>query len=321
MTYAVGGTIQASDYNGFATTLNNVWGTGSGSRGWGQSSPVGTVTATVDTVTAAQWNSLISRMDTMRRHQANVTTGLGSRSAGSAISYDVNISSNVTVVDNNRFGNYAWSSTVTNNITNATSWSGQPGSIKEGSIAFGSAAAMRYFFNSGGAIQMSLASSSLNIASNSKTADWDALLDNFGYWDVFPTSSVKESQTGTLNVYNTGLGFWAGVDTGLSASTSALTSTYQVFGRQYSTNAVGGYTSNYVQLEVRLNANANSGTATTFYYKFSLIDAAADNSIPASADSVVGTVTSSATVYFPELGYIANTWGAITHATVTNTQV
>ena len=36
MTYSTGGVVQASDYNTFQTNLNNVWSTGSGNSGWGQ---------------------------------------------------------------------------------------------------------------------------------------------------------------------------------------------------------------------------------------------------------------------------------------------
>ena len=45
MTYTSGGLIQATDYNGFVSTtsganVNNVWSTGSGDAGWGQSATV-----------------------------------------------------------------------------------------------------------------------------------------------------------------------------------------------------------------------------------------------------------------------------------------
>ena len=39
MTYSSGGLIQAADYNGFTTNsggLNDIWSTGSGDKGWGQ---------------------------------------------------------------------------------------------------------------------------------------------------------------------------------------------------------------------------------------------------------------------------------------------
>jgi hypothetical protein len=40
MTYASGGLIEAVDYNNFAASVNAIWGTGSGDRGYGQTDTV-----------------------------------------------------------------------------------------------------------------------------------------------------------------------------------------------------------------------------------------------------------------------------------------
>ena len=67
MTYTSGGLIQATDYNTFISTgtpnINNIWGTGSGDSGWGQTA-INTV-AVADTVTATQWASLVNTLSTM----------------------------------------------------------------------------------------------------------------------------------------------------------------------------------------------------------------------------------------------------------------
>ena len=65
MTYSVGGIIQATDYNGFVSTtsganVNDVWGTGTGDKGWGQ-----TALSTVSVggiVTATNWASLVNNL-------------------------------------------------------------------------------------------------------------------------------------------------------------------------------------------------------------------------------------------------------------------
>ena len=67
MAYSSGGLIQATDYNGFASSVNGLWGTGSGNSGYGQSSTVPTVTGGTDTVTATQWATLIARMQSMQQ--------------------------------------------------------------------------------------------------------------------------------------------------------------------------------------------------------------------------------------------------------------
>jgi hypothetical protein len=46
MAYTVGGLIEATHYNGFAASVNAVWGTGTGDRGYGQSTTLSTVAAT-----------------------------------------------------------------------------------------------------------------------------------------------------------------------------------------------------------------------------------------------------------------------------------
>jgi hypothetical protein len=43
MTYSSGGLIQAADYNTFSTNINNIWGTGSGDSGWGQTNTLPSV--------------------------------------------------------------------------------------------------------------------------------------------------------------------------------------------------------------------------------------------------------------------------------------
>ena len=63
MAYSSGGLIQATDYNGFASTtasanVNDIWSTGAGDKGWGQSA-LSTVSA-AGTVTATNWASLVN---------------------------------------------------------------------------------------------------------------------------------------------------------------------------------------------------------------------------------------------------------------------
>ena len=70
MTYAQGGLIQAVDYNTFAqggaspndnvANINTLWGTGTGDKGWGQTTTITPVSAAA-TVTATQWATLFSR--------------------------------------------------------------------------------------------------------------------------------------------------------------------------------------------------------------------------------------------------------------------
>jgi len=90
MSYSQGGTIEATDYNGFAASVNAVWGSGTGDSGYGQTSTLSTVAAG-NTVTATQWATLIARLDSMRNHQAGTASGITQPTAGDLISYISNI--------------------------------------------------------------------------------------------------------------------------------------------------------------------------------------------------------------------------------------
>ena len=57
MTYQQGQTITADDYNTIAGKINEVIGTGSGDKGYGQTE-ISTLSSGA-TITAAQWNSLL----------------------------------------------------------------------------------------------------------------------------------------------------------------------------------------------------------------------------------------------------------------------
>jgi len=70
MAYAQGDTIEDGHYNGFASDINNIWGTGSGNSGYGNGSDISSVSAGA-TVTATQWESLLSRLESIEHTKAH----------------------------------------------------------------------------------------------------------------------------------------------------------------------------------------------------------------------------------------------------------
>ena len=104
MAYSSGGLIEATDYNGFAASVNAIWGTGSGSSGYGQSTTLSTVAA-ANTVTATQWATLIARIDSMRQHQSGVTSGLTQPTTGDTITFLSTLNTQVTTITNNKLLN------------------------------------------------------------------------------------------------------------------------------------------------------------------------------------------------------------------------
>ena len=72
MAYQQGDTITASDYNTLIGNINTIIGTGSGNSGYGLSE-ISTVAAGA-TITAAQWNSLLSGLQKGAGHQGSTVT-------------------------------------------------------------------------------------------------------------------------------------------------------------------------------------------------------------------------------------------------------
>lgn len=308
MTYASGGLIEALDYNNFAASVNAIWGAGAGSTGYGQAGTLSNV-AIGSTVSASSWASLISRMDQIDQHQTNTTTGLTQPTAGTNITYVASLTSTITSLNNNRLSAFATSGGVTNaTASNSTGWTTQ--AIKEVQLSWANAAAMRYYFNCGGYVTFTCDHASTILSGNSKSLDWDALLVAAGGARINNNSSQRVvgatgPLSGTPTVNNTALGY------------HQLTAGYQIVTRQYSTNATGGYNLNYITYEARLNAAASTNTATVLYLKATLTDASTD----VANDTVSGSLVMGFNHFPPELTYIANVWGTVTPATLTNTQV
>ena len=84
MAYATGDTILDTHYNDFATSVNALWGTGTGDRGYGESTTVSTVSDGT-TITAAQWTTLLARITSMASHQGSSITSISNPSAGDTI--------------------------------------------------------------------------------------------------------------------------------------------------------------------------------------------------------------------------------------------
>lgn len=239
MAYASGDLIEATHYNGFVASVNALWGTGTGDRGYGQSSTLATVSAT-NTVTATQWANLIARIDSMRQHQSGVTSGLTQPTTGDTIAYLSTLSTQIGTIDTNRLSNsVAESSLVTANATGT--WGGTSNAVRECAFTFASANAMRYFFNAGGTVTFNTISSAFS--GNTKSTNWDSVA-NSGSTTV--TNSI----------------FW----TNLSTSNYTL-ATF--------TGSGADYGSNVLYLQARLNAAA--GSSTQIILRAYFVDGAADN--------------------------------------------
>ena len=292
MTYSVGGQIQATDYNGFAASINALWGTGTLERGYGQSSTLSSV-SNVNVVTATQWATLMSRIDSLSYHQTGLASGLTSPTTGNIISYITTLNGNITTVDTNRLSFAASGSASSQSFSTTNPWATQD--IREVTITWANADAMRYWFNAGGTIIFTGKNSVL--AGNTKSTDWDSLFTACADVRIRAQGSAKVGGTGTPSTHNLDLGFYD------------LTSSYQTILEQFSTTVSGGYNLNYANFAAKLNTDPGSSTIMTV--RMTSTDAAAD----VADDYVMGTTTLDVEATPPSTTYLSNTWGAVTFGT------
>ena len=129
MAYSSGGLIQATDYNGFASTtaganVNDIWGTGSGDKGWGQTA-LSTVSA-LGIVTATNWASLVNTISSMGSQTGTSITARSAPTTGNLIQVLAALNTDLTNITTNRNNAVAVGSqftgyTGTNSKTAATS--------------------------------------------------------------------------------------------------------------------------------------------------------------------------------------------------------
>ena len=209
MTYSVGGTIQAADYNGFVgTTAVNLpyasslaatdkvaalIGVGYGDRGYGQTSTTLADVAVSNSVTAVQWNNLLNAMTTL-----NTGTSLANSTwtaSGGTITYQSSIPTNIATLDTNRLLSNLTPMTVSSVLTSSisTPWSGTITHVF--TVDFGTENAARYFFNSGGQIRWSGSNTG---GSTGSAAAWAALLTAMGTIKMGADSTTYTGSGGTI---------------------------------------------------------------------------------------------------------------------------
>ena len=287
MAYQQGDTITASDYNTFATNINTIIGTGSADSGYGNTE-VAAVSAGA-TITAAQWNALLSALQKGANHQGTTLTNASNTVAqGGNILPLSNLEADITLITNNKAnvdsGNMSTDTGVTSSRT--ASWTGTVQHIL--TVTFASANAARHFFNSGGEIRF--AGSRSGGSSTDQNTDWTNLLSNAG--------TVKFAETSTTYTGSGGTAASVGFD-------DLTTSNQQIF----TATGQGNYSANDWTIEAKADAAYGSATVLTFTVYFKDDHAAQTGTYTGGglgtapnegtgwtgADSVDGTLTSTIT--------------------------
>lgn len=327
MTYTAGGLIQATDYNGFASTtaganINTVWSTGSGDAGYGQTA-LGTV-ATGATVTATQWSTLNNRITSIANHQGTTITSRTNPVATDTISILSNINTDLTNVTTNR-GNAVSSGTPSTTWTGAiakTTGTGTGGAAWTitftNTVTFPSADQARYFWNGGGLIRIDMSKS--NSVTDSDP-DWNTFVGTVG--TLYLSGRVNSGSQNISGVTYTGLTRIGG--SGTPAPNLTTTGWYTlVAGTATSmftlTNATAPYTGDYINVSMTKNAGSTAITITTSWVSAARAGAGETTVISGGTDTAspytsFGTAPAVLVRYIPpETTYLTNTWGTPTIA-------
>ena len=308
MTYTVGGLIQATDYNGFASTtsganVNNIWGDGSSDSGYGQSTTLATVSPG-GVVTATQWAALVNRISSIASHQGTAITSRVAPTAGNLIEVLANVNTDLVNVTNAR-GNAAasgsqftaWSGTSSK--TSATGSGSSAWTITfTHTITWASAAAARYFFNAGGRIKWETSKTADSTAADT---EWNDLANTL-VGDIYITGGTgtqtiaSTNYTGTTKIGGTGSPNVLLTTTGWYDLTTSDTLIY----RQYADTAP--YTGQYIAINAK---TAGSGTqlvlTTTWVDPGGSTVGSSDNISGGTATTGItfGTAPATVVTYFP----------------------
>jgi hypothetical protein len=295
MAYVAGDQISTQEYNGFLNNtdttgtppvigINHIMGTGSLFYGLGQTALA--TTNTQEKITATQWNSLFTAMDNVANHANIAITSTGQISAGDRIDIKSALQTDLTALAAAVAAGSTGATALTTSAalqtvtTAAEGWDST--ATQEVSVTFNSANAMRWFFNGGGKVRITLGTTEASV--NPKDQAFKDLGIGLGNIDI---GSQSTTRSGTLEVVTTN---------GLANGFYDLTAdTYVSLIKLTSDNLT--YTSNTVEIFVKINAAI--GTATIMTVKMVATDAAADDqytagntaSVPAAVKDTPKMVT------------------------------
>lgn len=258
---------------------NHIVGLGNLYHGLGQSTIP--LVAQRQEITATQWNSLFTAMDNLADHTNDTLTSTSQRSTGDLIEIKSALIADLgTLAASVQAGCPNATALTTSAAQQTTVAAGRwnVSHIVEQSTTFGDANTMRYFFNSGGKIQINVSrtSNSGSVAS-SKDLAIDDLIDSLGNFKIKSQSS-EYSNDGSTNVNILGDGSSA---YDLNIGFYDLTTSYQtilVLRQDWQTYE-------FMNFKIEAKLNAAPGTATTITVRTSLLDPFIDGSTVATQDN------------------------------------
>ena len=268
-----GTTVLASDVNDPYNTGYSLMGTGSVSRGYGQTT-FGAGVSVGQVISANDYNNIRYDLLNASAHQNGTAAALtlAGNVAGDTINTTdaSNFISYASTVDTNRFTAHSSriSTTAWGTASRTSSWASSVTATY--SLTFANANVARYFWNAGGKIRIS--SSRTGGASTAQNTAWSNLL-----------SAAGTQEYGGSSVYS-----WTTSQTTL-----------------YSASSSAPYSSNTYSIRVYCNTSNASGGASVFYFVLTWSDPYVDPAPghpPAPEDIVDGTLSYSVELKYPTGG-------------------
>jgi hypothetical protein len=329
MAYSSGSLIEATDYNGFVNVtsnanLNDIYGTGTGDKGYGQT-PLSTVAAQ-GTITATQWASLVNALTLVGNHQGTSITARTAPTAGETIQILAALNTDLTTLTTNR-NNAAASGTEYGTFSGTTSKTTATGSGTSAwtitfthTITFASAAAARYFFNAGGLVRVQFGKTSTGTDADD---EWNDLANTL-CGDIFLsgaaasksiagqayTGTTKIGGSGTPTTLNTAIGFFD------------LQTTDTTIYKQFADTPP--YTTQFIEVKAKVNnahPNATVITFTTLWTDPGGSGAGSSDNISGGtatsspSTTITGTAPTTLVTYRPPSStYLTASWGTPTIA-------
>ena len=255
MAYTAGDTITGDQYNVFVNNssspfgYNHFAGTGEDEYGLGQTH-LATVSGGSTSVTAAQWNSLLTGMDNIGNHTNDSLTARTQVATGDTIAIKAAVEADLASLAAEVAGG---STSATALGTNAIGSSTNDATFNllstlERSVTFANADKMRHFFNAGGKIRVD-PSAVTGIDGDKDTVFNDLTVTAIGNLDIAAQASTRSGSGETLTT------------NGLDKGFHNLTDSYQTIIKLTSDNS--GYTSNTVEIQAKLNAAVGTATVIT----------------------------------------------------------
>jgi len=320
MAYSSGSLIEATDYNGFASTtaganVNNVWSTGSTDSGWGQTAL--TTVSAAGSITATQWASLVNTISSMGSHTGTTITARVAPVAGNTIDILAALNTDLTNITTNRQnavanGTQFTGYTGTNSKTAATSGATWTISFVN-TVTFASADAARYFFNAGGRVKIDVSKTATGATGD---PEWNDLANTL-CGDIFITGGTATqtisgaNYTGTTKSGGTGTPTTLLTTTGFNDLTAGAGAT--IVYKQFADTAP--YTSNFIQHSIAKGASSDTLVITTLW---SASDGDPISGGTASSGATAGTAPTTIVTYFPpSTTYLTASWGTPTVAATT----